>query len=169
MTTATRTRAKLTVRQRAFAEALAQGNSQREAGELAGYANHDGTLVRTARLPAVKEYIEQRINKARKSEEWSVEWWRQELASLLADAATAGDLAIRARSLELAGKHIGAFEPSPDSGTADRAAEVLLALGRLMSRDRAVSPLPQPVDVRAGVYRVLSGGAEESDGGAGDP
>ncbi len=148
----------LTVRQQAFAEALAQGKSQAEAGQLAGYANDAAALSRTAHKPQILDYVKERQELAKRSQEWTLEWWRGEIAATLVDAANAGDIPSRFRGLELAGRHIGAFEPSPDSTAAARQDAILAALTSVMARQLESPPRSQELTARDTVYRVLDAG-----------
>ena len=104
----------LTPKQALFVEFIAQGKSQTDALLAAGYESSDpATLAHhTAQKPHIAAAIARTRERKTVTQAWTVDWWRSELGSCLRDANEASDLPSRLRALELAGKHLGALEPT---------------------------------------------------------
>ena len=101
----------LTPRRRLFAEALSRGRSQVDAARFAGYRPNDGYLSKLARLPKITREIERLEADRRKTEELTVEWWREQVWIRYNKAAAGDDESACAQYLTLAGRHLGALEP----------------------------------------------------------
>lgn len=164
MTTATKTQdprfaygERLTPRQRLFVEAVAQGKNQTEAATLAGYT---GTQASTGyalmKLPKIQDALSRARTAYEASREFTIEWWRKELASAHADAVLAKDLPSRLRALELAGRHLGALESRTDQANAERALRLTELLTMAMAAQMA-APLvaATPVTVEGQVRAMF--------------
>ena len=110
MNTSKRQRRHLTPRQRLFAEALSRGRSQVNAARFAGYRPNDGYTSELARSPKITREIERLQAERRKTEELTVEWWREQVWTRYRLAAERDDESACARYLEMAGKHLGALD-----------------------------------------------------------
>ena len=136
----TATKERLTPKQQIFVSGVAAGASHLEAAQVAGYSGSD--LPSLASHLARKPHVAQALARARGLKEnaftWSIESWRDEVGSCLRDAATLQDLPSRLRALELAGKHLGALEPTAPVSPAAQALITLLSDAMIAERKRIV-------------------------------
>ena len=143
MTSATRDR--LTARQALFVQAVATGKAQTEAAGLAGYSGQN--LSDVAYNLTTKPHVARAITLAREryiaTREWSVEWWRHEVMACIQAANKADDLPSRLRALELAGRHLGALEPTAPISPAAQTLLTMLA----ESMQRAQLPAPTVIEL----------------------
>ena len=143
MTTATKDR--LTQRQTLFVQAIATGKAHNEAAELAGYTG--GNLSDIAYNLTTKPHVARAITLAREryiaTRQWSVEWWRHEVMACIQAANASDDLPSRLRALELAGRHLGALEPTAPISPAAQTLLTMLA----ESMQRAQLPAPRVIEV----------------------
>ena len=158
MTSATREKS-LTPKQTIFVEAVAAGKGHTEAARLAGY---DGPTVNTiAYTLSVKPHVAHAITRARErylaTHEWSTEWWRGKLAYAMKQAEQAQDIPSTLRALELAGRHLGALEPTAPISPAAQTLLTMLA----ESMQRAQLPAPTVIEVVT-ENKVVTGAEEKS-------
>ena len=133
----TQQRERLTPRQTLFVQAVASGLSHTKAAQQAGYTG--AALPQTASALARKPHVAIALARARNLKTasvftWSIDGWRDELGKALRNCYEAQDLPSRLRALELAGKHLGALEPSAQITPA--AAALIEALSQGMAEHR---------------------------------
>ena len=131
---------RLTAKQQVFVSGVVAGASHLEAAQVAGYSGSD--LPSLASHLAQKPHVRDAIARARDLKDtgftWSIDSWRTEVGSCLRDAATLQDLPSRLRALELAGKHLGALEPTAPVSPAAQALITLLSDAMIAERKRIV-------------------------------
>ena len=165
-----KTAERLTPKQAIWVGARSAGATLAEATEAAGYTSSDPNTL-GAHIQA-KPHIQTALARAgsirANSFAWTVDAWRQELGLCMRDAQEATDLPSRLRALELAGKHLGALEPS--APISQSAMELIAAIGSAMAqhkREQAeIIDLPLDAHAREGARartRVLTEGNDETE------
>jgi hypothetical protein len=160
----------LTAREHALAHAYAltewQGKpNASEAARQAGY-QAGPSLRGTASQALARPHVQAELSRAREQliaeQRLNLAWWRGGVILAHQRAVNSGDLANEIRTLEVAGKHLGAFDNANDGN--DTAASVLAALSVLGARMNAARTLPEPakVTVEARVMGVLRSGEADS-------
>ena len=153
----TATRERLTPRQRLFVDAVAQGRNHSDAARFAGYTGSSAGSAgsRMANVPHVQDAISRARTSYLVEKEWTLEHWRAELNYQYRRTRDT-DTPSAVRILELAGKHLGAFEHSGDANGAAEALALLKALAGLSVSARLPSAAVAPLTIEARVSQALS-------------
>ena len=135
---------RLTQKQILFVNAVATGKPHTEAAQLAGYggSDMDSVAYRLACKPHVAHAIQRAREQYLSTREWSLEWWRGKLSHTMRQAELAQDLPSQLRALELAGRHLGALEPTAPISPAAQTLLTMLA----ESMQRAQLPAPKVIE-----------------------
>lgn len=135
-----RTQERLTPKQAIWVAAKAAGASLAEATEAAGYTSADPNTLgaHIAQKPHIQQALARASTIKANTFTWTVDGWRNEVGLCLRDAAEAADLPSRLRALELAGKHLGALEPTAPVSPAAQALITLLSDAMVAERKRVI-------------------------------
>lgn len=150
---------RITPKQQAYIEYRSQGKDVAEAANAAGYKGH-ATLDAFYSMEA-KPHFQLALARARTSYSskaaWDIEWWRTKLGRAMQAAENASDLPSQLRALELAGRHLGALEPTAPISPAAQTLLTMLA----ESMQRAQLPAPKVIELVT-ENKVVTGAEEKS-------
>ena len=158
--------APFTARESLFCRALANGSTQVDAHELAGYERNTGNASALAHRPDIQAEVHRLIALKDELKQFNADWWRERYLKLWNELENdaEGSYDSKLRALDIGAKVLGLYETHSDRESAENSAKLLALLAGLATRSLAsrAKVAELPTNTVEGQVRILRGETESN-------